>query len=217
MWPPRAPSLPFILSLHLPTSLSLFFSHSASLLNSALTSALPKTTTKESRSLAFPGWSWVLVPAESGDAAHLSENRRSCHSLCPCLANGAWSPRVLKGRVGVHTRPVSVHWLPDGARLGFLHPWQHSTCLLWSWCCVGIQRSEVHTLCPVNGKPACKYTFIHTQVCTGPTALPSQPCSSGASHRVFPLLSMVIGTPILLERLPNMLIGTPAMIKRNFR
>lgn len=64
---PPFPLLHFILSLLLPPPhLLSFFSHLASLLNSALTSALPKTTTKESRSLRVPGQSCTLVSAESG-------------------------------------------------------------------------------------------------------------------------------------------------------
>lgn len=61
------------------------------------------------------------------------------------------------------------------------------------------------------------HMFVQTHVCTGPTALPSLPCSSGAPHVMFSLLSMVRELPVLLERLPNTLIGTPAMIKKKFQ
>lgn len=58
------------------------------------------------------------------------------------------------------------------------------------------------------------HILIYTHVYTG---LPPLSCSSGASHVIFPLLSVVMELPVLLERLPNVVIGTPAMIKKKFQ
>lgn len=68
---------------------------------------------------------------------------------------------------------------------------------------LGFQGPGLQTPSLKSGKSTCKYTFIHTHVCTGPMALPALPCSSGASHVIFPLLSTVMELPVLLERYPT--------------
>lgn len=110
-----------------PSSLS-FFSHSASLLNSALTSALPKTTTKESRSLAVPGRSCAPVSAESGVPPVSWAEERDAPNCAAALRMELARPVFLGGRVSMHTRPghlrpgsqtgVSMHTRPGCLRPG---------------------------------------------------------------------------------------------------
>ena len=177
------PSHPFILPFSSsPYLRSLLFSHSASLLNSALTSALPKTTTKESRSLAVPGWSWALVLAELG-VQPLSQRTGTPPILCSLPYTWSWAPPCILGGRTACTCVLGVRTLADGAREGTLHREQLSTHLPWSrsWSGVGVPGTwATHTQsceCEVSLQ-----IHICTHACTGPTALPSPPCFSGASH-----------------------------------
>lgn len=137
----------------------------------------------------------------------LSRRAEGCPTLCAhCLVNGASLPpplHMLRGQSRYrHVHRVFARWLCTRQR--------------WGPC------TESHAPYTCSGPvtvlgfrdPGCTHILIHTHVYTG---LPPLPCSSGASHVIFPLLSVVMELPVLLERLPNMIIGTPAMIKKKFQ
>lgn len=90
--PPPLPSFPFIPLFPSLPCFSVFFSLTQPLLNSALTSALPKTTTKESRSLAVSGGAGPWCQLSQG--VRLLPWRAGRHpKLCACcFVSGAGFP-----------------------------------------------------------------------------------------------------------------------------
>lgn len=151
------PHLPFILPL-------LFFSHSASLLNSALTSALPKTTTKESRSLAVPGRSWALVPAEL-EVQPISQRAEGRPKFCfCCLTHGAWLPLCVLSRQGMCTCIVCftlAHGLGSchGTPRATLH--MSALVLVLVWCWGSWDPGYRHPVSRVGSQPANIRLFTH--------------------------------------------------------
>lgn len=218
-----------IYALPPPPPPTLFLSHSASLLDSAWTSALPKTTTKESRSLVAPGWSWALVTAESG-VRPISQRAEGRPKFCAHgLTMQLGSPHgILEGGAVVCTRTVCLHtgsWTGQrwhSCTEGMGVPTPHVFSASGPGPVLGSQGRGLHTPSPGSGKPACKCMCIHTRVHRpNGFGFPALLGGGGGRRRgtscIFPLLSAAMELPVLLERLPNMLIGTPAMIKKKFQ